>query len=101
MGHVWIQGDNVYASYDSRHFGPVPYGLVQGKVFLRVSALQHLYLVNLLGLAFSVIFFPGNVFDCYCTFYLNIIQNHVLLLFVILDNLQYCSLYLMRCTTDS
>ncbi|KAM7260630.1 hypothetical protein ACFE04_011303 [Oxalis oulophora] len=34
-GHVWIQGDNVYASHDSRHFGPVPYGLIQGKVFLR------------------------------------------------------------------
>ncbi|GMN64500.1 hypothetical protein TIFTF001_033570 [Ficus carica] len=35
-GHVWIQGDNVYASNDSRHFGPVPYGLIQGKVFFRV-----------------------------------------------------------------
>ncbi|KAL5564211.1 hypothetical protein UlMin_027375 [Ulmus minor] len=35
-GHVWIQGDNIYASNDSRHFGPVPYGLVQGKVFFRV-----------------------------------------------------------------
>ncbi|XVE63270.1 hypothetical protein DITRI_Ditri07aG0006500 [Diplodiscus trichospermus] len=35
-GHVWIQGDNLYASRDSRHFGPVPYGLIQGKVFLRV-----------------------------------------------------------------
>ncbi|KEH38481.1 putative signal peptidase I [Medicago truncatula] len=35
-GHVWIQGDNVYASRDSRHFGPVPYGLIRGKVFFRV-----------------------------------------------------------------
>ncbi|XP_030490299.2 mitochondrial ATP-independent inner membrane protease subunit 1a [Cannabis sativa] len=35
-GHVWIQGDNIYVSNDSRHFGPVPYGLIQGKVFLRV-----------------------------------------------------------------
>ncbi|XP_038690701.1 mitochondrial inner membrane protease subunit 1 isoform X1 [Tripterygium wilfordii] len=35
-GHVWIQGDNIYASRDSRHFGPVPYGLIQGKVFWRV-----------------------------------------------------------------
>ncbi|XP_059661380.1 mitochondrial ATP-independent inner membrane protease subunit 1a [Cornus florida] len=35
-GHVWIQGDNTYASTDSRHFGPVPYGLIQGKVFCRV-----------------------------------------------------------------
>ncbi|KAA8524062.1 hypothetical protein F0562_010507 [Nyssa sinensis] len=35
-GHVWIQGDNMYASNDSRHFGPVPYGLIQGKVCFRV-----------------------------------------------------------------
>ncbi|XAR56405.1 Signal peptidase I [Bertholletia excelsa] len=35
-GHLWIQGDNVYASNDSRHYGPIPYGLVQGKVFFRV-----------------------------------------------------------------
>ncbi|GAV78683.1 Peptidase_S24 domain-containing protein, partial [Cephalotus follicularis] len=35
-GHVWIQGDNMYSSTDSRHYGPVPYGLIQGKVFLRV-----------------------------------------------------------------
>lgn len=35
-GHVWIQGDNLYASRDSRQFGPVPYGLIQGKAFFRV-----------------------------------------------------------------
>ncbi|KAI3769394.1 hypothetical protein L6452_00496 [Arctium lappa] len=35
-GHVWIQGDNSYASHDSRHFGPIPYGLIQGKVRCRV-----------------------------------------------------------------
>ncbi|XP_024459229.1 uncharacterized protein LOC7459129 isoform X5 [Populus trichocarpa] len=35
-GHIWIQGDNMYASCDSRHYGPVPYGLVQGKLFFRV-----------------------------------------------------------------
>ncbi|KAF9590049.1 hypothetical protein IFM89_030361 [Coptis chinensis] len=34
-GHVWVQGDNVYASVDSRYFGPVPYALVQGKVMCR------------------------------------------------------------------
>ncbi|KAH7512758.1 hypothetical protein FEM48_Zijuj12G0124300 [Ziziphus jujuba var. spinosa] len=34
-GHVWIQGDNTYVSNDSRNFGPVPYGLIQGKVFFR------------------------------------------------------------------
>ncbi|KAI3986469.1 hypothetical protein MKX01_037751 [Papaver californicum] len=35
-GHIWIQGDNIYNSRDSRQFGPVPYGLVQGKVFWRI-----------------------------------------------------------------
>ncbi|KAK8651885.1 hypothetical protein V6N13_141462 [Hibiscus sabdariffa] len=35
-GHVWIQGDNLYVSRDSRHFGPLPYGLIEGKVFMRV-----------------------------------------------------------------
>ncbi|EPS72082.1 hypothetical protein M569_02678, partial [Genlisea aurea] len=35
-GHVWIQGDNVYASRDSRQMGPVPYGLIHGKVIFRV-----------------------------------------------------------------
>ncbi|CAE8603920.1 unnamed protein product [Polarella glacialis] len=31
-GHVWLQGDNRAASHDSRHYGPVPVGLLQGKV---------------------------------------------------------------------
>ncbi|RID68280.1 hypothetical protein BRARA_C00450 [Brassica rapa] len=35
-GHVWIQGDNVHASTDSRNFGPVPFNLIEGKAFLRV-----------------------------------------------------------------
>ncbi|KAI4366889.1 hypothetical protein MLD38_022695 [Melastoma candidum] len=39
-GHVWIQGDNLYASRDSRHYGPVPYGLIQGKVFCRLWPLD-------------------------------------------------------------
>nr|CAD1822564.1 unnamed protein product [Ananas comosus var. bracteatus] len=35
-GHVWVQGDNIYASRDSRQFGPVPYGLIQGRIFCRI-----------------------------------------------------------------
>ncbi|CAO2149804.1 unnamed protein product [Urochloa humidicola] len=40
QGHVWVQGDNVYASRDSRHFGAVPYGLITGKIFCRVWPLE-------------------------------------------------------------
>ncbi|KAF8413593.1 hypothetical protein HHK36_001585 [Tetracentron sinense] len=50
-GHVWIQGDNIYASHDSRHFGAVPYGLLHGKVFFKVSYFSSLVsLLWLLGL---------------------------------------------------
>ncbi|KNA13536.1 hypothetical protein SOVF_115820 [Spinacia oleracea] len=35
-GHMWVQGDNIYNSRDSREFGPVPYGLLYGKVFWRI-----------------------------------------------------------------
>ncbi|KAM1347270.1 uncharacterized protein LOC126623888 isoform X1 [Malus sylvestris] len=35
-GHVWVEGDNIYASRDSRNFGPVPYGLVEGRIFWRI-----------------------------------------------------------------
>jgi signal peptidase I len=35
-GHVWLQGDNAYNSTDSRHYGPIPYALIQGKVFYRI-----------------------------------------------------------------
>ncbi|KAF6998161.1 hypothetical protein CFC21_014304 [Triticum aestivum] len=31
-GHCWVEGDNGTASWDSRSYGPVPLGLVQGRV---------------------------------------------------------------------
>lgn len=36
-GHVWLAGDNLGNSTDSRHYGPVPMGLIRGKVVARVS----------------------------------------------------------------
>ncbi|KAN0060870.1 hypothetical protein ACQY0O_006604 [Thecaphora frezii] len=34
-GHVWLVGDNLAKSTDSRHYGPVPMGLLRGKVLAR------------------------------------------------------------------
>eukprot|EP00887_Chlorella_sp_A99_P007003 scaffold2.g7003.t1 len=35
-GHVWLQGDNFNNSTDSRQYGPVPYAMLRGRVFLKV-----------------------------------------------------------------
>lgn len=36
-GHVWLVGDNLSNSTDSRTYGPVPIGIIKGKVLCRVS----------------------------------------------------------------
>ncbi|WFD45056.1 hypothetical protein MPSI1_003733 [Malassezia psittaci] len=49
-GHVWLAGDNLANSTDSRHYGPVPLALVKGRVLARLyprpqwlhNALQYL-----------------------------------------------------------
>ncbi|KIJ46336.1 hypothetical protein M422DRAFT_165476, partial [Sphaerobolus stellatus SS14] len=36
--HIWVTGDNMSNSRDSSEFGPIPIGMVRGKVFARVRA---------------------------------------------------------------
>lgn len=38
-GHCWVNGDNLAASRDSRHFGPLPLALVRGKVLATFTPL--------------------------------------------------------------
>eukprot|EP00899_Mesostigma_viride_P009702 jgi/Mesvir1/18733/Mv01246-RA.1 len=35
-GHLWLQGDNVRNSRDSRDYGPVPQALLRGRVFFKI-----------------------------------------------------------------
>ncbi|KAJ3883086.1 peptidase S24/S26A/S26B/S26C [Lentinula edodes] len=36
-GHIWICGDNMTHSRDSRDYGPVPIALIRSKLFARVN----------------------------------------------------------------
>ncbi|XP_035992293.1 mitochondrial inner membrane protease subunit 1 isoform X2 [Fundulus heteroclitus] len=40
MGHVWLEGDNLRNSTDSRNYGPIPYGLIRGRVCLKLWPLH-------------------------------------------------------------
>ncbi|XP_051885340.1 mitochondrial inner membrane protease subunit 1 isoform X2 [Pristis pectinata] len=35
-GHVWLEGDNLQNSTDSRNYGPVPYALIRGRVCFKI-----------------------------------------------------------------
>ncbi|XP_021888611.1 mitochondrial inner membrane protease subunit 2 isoform X2 [Carica papaya] len=49
QGHCWVEGDNSASSMDSRSFGPIPLGLIQGRVThivwppQRISKIKRLY----------------------------------------------------------
>lgn len=36
QGHCWVSGDNLPASRDSRHFGPLPLALISGTTIAKV-----------------------------------------------------------------
>lgn len=36
-GKVWLEGDNLAHSTDSRHFGPLPIGSLQARIILRLG----------------------------------------------------------------
>lgn len=38
-GHIWIAGDNLACSTDSRDYGPVSIGLIRGRIIARVCCL--------------------------------------------------------------
>lgn len=40
-GHVWVQGDNSSYSTDSRVYGPLPMGLIKGKIIATVYPNLH------------------------------------------------------------
>ncbi|XP_074811241.1 mitochondrial inner membrane protease subunit 1 [Natator depressus] len=41
-GHVWLEGDNLRNSTDSRCYGPVPYGLIRGRICFKIWPLNDL-----------------------------------------------------------
>ncbi|KAE8606804.1 hypothetical protein XENTR_v10010873 [Xenopus tropicalis] len=41
-GHVWLEGDNLDNSTDSRSYGPVPYALIRGRICLRVTTVNYI-----------------------------------------------------------
>ncbi|KAL1505616.1 hypothetical protein ABEB36_005140 [Hypothenemus hampei] len=46
IGHVWLQGDNTTNSTDSRHFGPVPIGLIRSKAVCKVWPPKSIAMLN-------------------------------------------------------
>jgi signal peptidase I len=42
-GHVWLQGDNLAQSTDSRYYGAVSMNLIKGRVFAKVPFMLFLF----------------------------------------------------------
>uniref|UniRef100_A0A4X2KFT8 Peptidase S26 domain-containing protein n=1 Tax=Vombatus ursinus TaxID=29139 RepID=A0A4X2KFT8_VOMUR len=39
-GHVWLEDDNLQNSTDSRYYGPIPCGLIRGRICLKIWPLN-------------------------------------------------------------
>jgi hypothetical protein len=39
-GHIWLEGDNLIVSRDSREYGPVPLALVRGRAMVQVGGTE-------------------------------------------------------------
>ena len=71
QGHIWVAGDNADASHDSRHYGPVPMALVEGRVMYQVP-------ISLLPVSNSHSSAIGTdtqswTSSCYCSLYRGIL----------------------------
>lgn len=47
MGHVWLLGDNASNSNDSRYYGAVPLGLLQGRVFAKIGTVPYFHVSHI------------------------------------------------------
>ncbi|WZY96052.1 hypothetical protein YC2023_068381 [Brassica napus] len=61
-GHCWVEGDNKASSLDSRTFGPIPLGLIRGRVTSVVWPPQRVDLLKM-GRLF-VIDLQGETYSC-------------------------------------
>ncbi|XP_052006541.1 mitochondrial inner membrane protease subunit 1-like isoform X1 [Xyrauchen texanus] len=49
-GHIWLEGDNLRNSTDSRSYGPIPYALIRGRVCFKVMRKKSSCLIYMLPL---------------------------------------------------
>ncbi|XP_022918681.1 mitochondrial inner membrane protease subunit 1 [Onthophagus taurus] len=45
-GHVWLEGDNRHNSADSRHYGPVPTGLIKSRAIVKIWPLNEVQVLK-------------------------------------------------------
>ncbi|XP_051506604.1 mitochondrial inner membrane protease subunit 1-like isoform X1 [Myxocyprinus asiaticus] len=66
-GHIWLEGDNLRNSTDSRSYGPIPYALIRGRVCLKVMRIQSHCLIYTLPLRLNnkLLKFALLCIDCF------------------------------------